>query len=104
MRFIGTRGRRALIATLSTVAVAAVLSTTAPAKSSYLNTWRGHYPNSQSDDNVINGTGSSCQLCHGQAGNYDSFNGYGWKLRELEKTMSETTTPNIFGTKTSVCS
>lgn len=48
----------------------------------YLGTWQGVYPSSLSDDNVIGGTGSSCQLCHRDDNGNDPFNAYGWDLRE----------------------
>jgi hypothetical protein len=64
------------------------LSTPAAAKGSYLVTWNSRYPTSQTDDNVINGTGTSCQLCHSSPGGGDGFNAYGWKMRELMGSMS----------------
>ena len=82
------RSRRQLAVALSASAVALTLSTTALAKSSYLNTWQGLYPGSQSDNNVIAGTGQSCQLCHAVSGNYDSFNAYGWEMRGYMQGMS----------------
>lgn len=82
------RSPRRLVTILVASAVAATLSATALAHSSYLTTWRGVYPNSASDDNVINGTGSSCQLCHSSSGGGNGYNAYGWKIRELMQTMS----------------
>jgi hypothetical protein len=83
-----SRSPRRFVGALAAAAVVLGLSTTALAKSSYLNTWRSAYPGSSSDDNVISGTGSSCQLCHGLSGNYDSFNAYGWEMRQNLNTMS----------------
>jgi len=83
--------RRSLggLAALSLASVLALgLASPASAKSGYLGTWQGIYPTSKADDNVIAGTGSSCQLCHGNAGSFDTWNGYGWKLRELMGSMS----------------
>ena len=88
MRSIGTRGRRVFVTIFPAVALAAFLATPAMAESSYLSTWRNRYPSSQSDDIIISGTGSSCQLCHGTPGSGSAFNAYGWKMRELKNTMS----------------
>jgi hypothetical protein len=38
---------------------------------------------SQSDDNMVTGTGKTCQLCHELASGGGSWNGYGWELRTL---------------------
>ncbi len=52
------------------------------ARSAFLKTWQQQYPNSQADDNVINGTGKVCQLCHDLSGGGGSWQGYGWDMRE----------------------
>lgn len=59
-----------------------LLSSSAFGYSSYLSTWQGKYPSSQSDNNIINGTSASCQLCHFNSSGGDPFNAYGWSLRE----------------------
>ncbi len=69
---------------LSIIAVSLVVylgSTPAHAKGSYLGTWQGIYPGSVADDNVINGTGKSCQLCHAFSNGGDGYDGYGWRIR-----------------------
>jgi PKD repeat protein len=53
----------------------------ASAKGTFLSTWQDQYPTSQSDDNVINGTNKSCQLCHQAANGGDGWNGYGWAIK-----------------------
>jgi len=82
------RSVRSLRALVLSLALALSAATTASAESSYLSTWRSRYPNSKSDDNVINGTGSSCQLCHAYASSGNGFNAYGWKIRQLMSSMS----------------
>lgn len=54
----------------------------ASAKGSWGNTWAGIYPNSLTDDNVIQGTGSVCQLCHNSSGGGGNYNAYGWEIRQ----------------------
>lgn len=41
------------------------------------------YPTSLSDDNVLNGTGVTCQLCHATTAGGDNWNSYGWSMRLL---------------------
>jgi PKD repeat protein len=48
----------------------------------YGTTWSETYPNSQSDENVVNGTGSSCALCHSTNTGGGQFNAYGWEIRK----------------------
>ena len=67
---------------LAAATVALCLSTTALAKSSYFNAWKSLYPGSASGDNVVNGTGASCQLCHAGSSGGNGWNAYGWKVRE----------------------
>ena len=55
----------------------------APPRPTYYQAWLNAYPSSQSGPNVVNGTGSSCQLCHEQTNGGDGWNAYGWELREL---------------------
>ena len=47
-----------------------------------MNPWLNAYPSSFSHDNVLNGTGDSCQLCHETQNGGDGWNGYGWELKE----------------------
>ena len=60
-----------------------LLTGTASGEKKYYTDWDNAYPTSSADDNVINGTGKSCQLCHRDVGGDEPFNGYGWKMREL---------------------
>lgn len=53
----------------------------AQARGTYYDAWNNIYPASQSDDNVINGTGKSCQFCHEASSGGDGWNAYGWKVR-----------------------
>lgn len=73
---------------LSYILVGALLTATmigsaAHARSSFLGTWQDLYPASQTDDNVINGTGKSCMLCHDTSSGGGSWNGYGWEMKVL---------------------
>lgn len=52
------------------------------ARSAFLSTWQELNPNSLADDNVINGTGKVCQLCHETSSGGGSWQGYGWIMRE----------------------
>jgi hypothetical protein len=60
-----------------------LLPGTAAAKGKYYNAWKATYPSSATDDNVINGTGASCQVCHRDSTGGEPWNPYGWRLREL---------------------
>ncbi|MFQ5804173.1 MAG: choice-of-anchor D domain-containing protein [Candidatus Methylomirabilales bacterium] len=53
----------------------------AMARGTFLSPWQSTYPASLSDDNVINGTGKSCQLCHRDSSGGDPWNGYGWDIK-----------------------
>jgi hypothetical protein len=56
-------------------------------KPPYAADWAALYPSSPSSpscmDNVANGMGSSCQLCHGDASGGDNYNGYGWAIKQF---------------------
>ena len=71
---------RRLGALVSTVGLIVACGSLAHAHSSYLSTWQSVYPSSSSDDIVISGTGSSCQLCHFTTGGGGNWNAYGWKM------------------------
>jgi len=64
-------------------AVAVALAAALPLKNGYYTTWDSEYPSSISDDNVITGTGSACQLCHESSNGGDGWNAYGWDIRQL---------------------
>jgi hypothetical protein len=69
-----------LVSALAIVAVA--LGMAAP-KPSYIFDFDALYPVSQSDENVENGTGTVCQMCHQSTLGQDGWNPYGWSLRQL---------------------
>lgn len=52
------------------------------ARGTFVSTWQDLNPGSLSDDNVIDGTGKVCQLCHESSSGGGSWQGYGWNLRE----------------------
>lgn len=58
------------------------VATQAYAFGPYATTWSGAYPTSQSGQNVINGTGSTCALCHDDKNGGGTFNAYGWEIRK----------------------
>ena len=67
-------------------------------RSSFVSLWQSAYPNSQSLNHVINGTGRACQLCHRDSGGSDPDNGYGWAIRqELDGGASFATALAIVG-------
>lgn len=51
------------------------------ARATVYNAWDALYPASLSDDNVVNGTTKTCQLCHESSSGGDGWNGYGWQIR-----------------------
>ena len=51
------------------------------ARSSFFTTWDNMYPNSQTDDVLINATGRNCQLCHESSSGGGTWNGYGWDMK-----------------------
>jgi hypothetical protein len=71
------------IASISLFLLLALLirSGTAMATSGLLRTWQGIYSGSLSDDNVINGTGRGCQLCHQAVNGGNNWNVYGWDMK-----------------------
>jgi hypothetical protein len=58
------------------------LVTQASAHGGFVGVWQGIYPNSVTDDNVQNGTGSSCQICHWNPSGGSSWNAYGWRVHQ----------------------
>lgn len=54
-----------------------------PPFSGYAGTWSALYPSSPSLANVVNGTGTSCQLCHQSTGGGNGYNAYGWAIKQL---------------------
>lgn len=50
------------------------------AKSSYFTIWQDLYPDSLTGQNIIDGRGRSCTLCH-QVDNGSAFNEYGWQIQ-----------------------
>jgi len=88
-----TRFSRPLVGAISALAILFAVSSTASSKSSYLSTWRALYPNSLTDDNIINGTGTSCLLCHRDVGGSggDHYNAYGYKMYQYKNSGQSTT-------------
>jgi len=77
----------ALAALVTGCAALTLLSTSsvgaAPAPDqTYIQNWSAIYPNSQTDDNILLGTGSICFMCHSGAQGGNGWNGYGWNLRQ----------------------
>lgn len=66
------------------VACALLVANSVPAlaHNNYVAIWQGAYPASSSDDNVINGTGVACQLCHFNATGGAAWNAYGWRIHQ----------------------
>ena len=65
--------------------VAAVIPATTPPVSAmppFLNEWQDLYPASLTDDNLDNGGGSSCQVCHAGPFGGPPWNDYGWSVHE----------------------
>jgi hypothetical protein len=62
----------------------AVLSTPRPAAAwpPFLVEWQNVYPGSTSDDNVANGLGQGCAVCHFNQGGGTGWNPYGWEIRQ----------------------
>ncbi len=46
------------------------------------NAWKTQYPSSTTDDNVLAGTGSECQICHQNPSGGNGWNAYGWRVRQ----------------------
>jgi len=78
--------KSACIVTGAAVAwVAAVIPATTPPVSAmppFLNEWQDLYPASLTDDNLDNGGGSSCQVCHAGPFGGPPWNDYGWSVHE----------------------
>jgi len=58
------------------------LCSTSFAHGSFVTTWQGMYPNSQTDNNVQAGSGSYCMVCHWGSNGGPSWNPYGWRIRD----------------------
>jgi hypothetical protein len=63
------------------VGVGLLTAAEAEAKQPYGATWQSVYTTSLSADNVLNGTGKDCQLCHSDTNGGDGWNTYGWAIR-----------------------
>ncbi|MCY2959047.1 MAG: hypothetical protein NTY35_02690 [Planctomycetota bacterium] len=68
--------------TLLSVLALAAWAPPAAAESSFYSSWAAANPTSTSGTNVINGTGSSCALCHFSTGGGNNYNAYGWRVRQ----------------------
>lgn len=73
--------RRKLITPLFLAALTSILAVSAESRPSYSGLWSTEYPGSDTLVNVLNGTGSECQLCHASASGGNPWNAYGWAIR-----------------------
>lgn len=73
-----------LTAVMASSGLAIVLTTpqAASAWPPYLTEWQSIYPGSSTDDNVINGLGQGCAVCHFSQGGGTGWNPYGWEIRQ----------------------
>ena len=78
------RPRRSRVLFVPVLLTVGVLAAATPIKQSWWSDWDNEYPTSQSDDNVINGTTRSCQLCHEDVNGGEGYNAYGWELWQLD--------------------
>jgi hypothetical protein len=62
----------------------------APPKGAIYNQWNSLNPASTSDDNVDNGTGKVCQLCHRDDSGGNPWNAYGWRIKQFIDSGSST--------------
>jgi len=62
---------------------ASVATVPQPFTDCYVLDWKALYPTSQSDDNVLNGTGTTCQLCHEKTTGDVGWNEYGQRIRQF---------------------
>ncbi len=69
------------IAPLLAALAAAFTAAPAAAFPGFYTAWQNRYATSQSGPNVLNGVGTSCQLCHAEPSGGNGWNGYGWDLR-----------------------
>jgi len=65
------------VAVLWMVGINPATNSTASALPPFLNEWSDQYPDSLTDDNLNNGSGSFCQVCHAEPSGGGSWNGYG---------------------------
>ncbi len=71
MRKCPSRTKSYLAASVTSVSLAVIILTPSAASfSSYANAWNNIYPNSLTNDNVVGGTGSACQMCHRNTPSY----------------------------------
>lgn len=79
------------VARALSVALAALIfvPSVALAFPTYPGIWSTANPDSQTDDNVISGTGTACQLCHAGTGGGQPWNAYGWSIR-VERQLGAT--------------
>lgn len=70
-----------LLVALALIVALALGVTGAIAKGTYARAFDAAYPGSQSENNVEDGCGKVCQLCHSDVGGGDGWNGYGWDLK-----------------------
>jgi hypothetical protein len=88
------RPRTLLAAASIPAALGFLLLTARPAQAwpPYLTDWQNIYPGSSTDDNVINGLGQGCAVCHFSQNGGTGWNPYGWEIRQ--KFLAGDTIPN----------
>ena len=69
-----------LLGTLVVLILMLIVPRLASARGTFMSSWDSAYPSSTSADNVINGTGNSCQLCHRDSNGGNGWNTYGWDI------------------------
>jgi hypothetical protein len=78
--------RSLLLAGVMAASGLAVVLTTPQSASAWpgiLIEWQSIYPGSVTDDNVVAGSGTACQVCHINVSGSSPWNGYGWEIRRL---------------------
>jgi hypothetical protein len=72
---------RKLVTSSLLAALALCVAAAADARPSYPRIWLTVYRDSATLDNVVQGTGSECQLCHASISGGNPWNAYGWSIR-----------------------
>jgi hypothetical protein len=82
--------RRTVIAVGLFVPALLIGLSAAPPKNSIYNVWDSLHPASSTDDNVDDGTGKVCQLCHRDPDGGNPWNAYGWRIKGFIDSGSST--------------
>lgn len=72
-----------ILVILFTVSILLIVESQGQARPSYGRAWKIYYPQSLTDENILEATGKICQLCHAYTDGGDPWNSYGWKLKQL---------------------